>query len=145
MKTDGPFILNADDRPILATSAQYKAWIDSLHASDEWRQGGRAFETIFLRSDWLPSGIGAINTMFTPHAPVDARGPQVFQTHVSFGRAADGKFIDLPNICNIDLDRYHTRAEAMAGHNRFLGLIASEGIDAVIRVSLDRLRDPVRS
>jgi hypothetical protein len=70
--------------------------------------------------------------MFRAHAQVDSRGPKVFETSVSYGPVKDGRFVDFDNCLDIDCERYHTRGEALRGHQRFLTLVASEGIEALM-------------
>jgi hypothetical protein len=132
MLEQGPFILDDEHRPILVSPDRYVEWLESLQNSTAWCIGGWAWETICIRSDWLPGGVGAINTRFTPYAPVDSRGPKVFETSVSYGLVKDGRFVDIENCIDIYCERYHTRGEALSGHQRFLTLVASEGIQAIM-------------
>lgn len=134
----GPFILDANDCPVLVTSEEYTRWVKSLQASEEWRRGGKAFETIFVLSEWLPAGIGSITTMFEPYAPVDSRGPKVFQTSVSVGKASDGRFVDVGLTRTIKSVRYHTRQEAIQGHKRLMGLVSAEGIESLLAADMQR-------
>lgn len=127
----GPFILDADNKPKLVTSKEYTAWVKSLQASEEWRWGGMAFETIFIRSSWLPGGDGALNTMFEPYGHVGDRGPLVFETSISIGPCMDGQFVNTTGNRTFSLERYHSVAEAIAGHERFLRLVSQQGIAAV--------------
>jgi hypothetical protein len=141
--TEGPFILDATDQPVLASREEYANWIKSLQSSDGWRVGGKEFETIFVLSDWLPAGMGSIVTTFEPHSPVDSRGPKVFQTHVSVGRVADGKFMDPGATRVIKCVRYHTRQEAVDGHNALMRLISQEGIESLLVADMQRGTDAV--
>jgi hypothetical protein len=135
---EGPFILDANDCPVLATHEEYAHWVKSLQASEEWRWGGKAFETIFVLSEWLPAGIGSITTMFEPYAPVDSRGPKVFQTSVNVGKTADGRFVDVGLTRIIKCVRYHTREEAIQGHRRLMGLVSAEGIESLLAADMQR-------
>lgn len=136
--TEGPFILDANDRPVLASSEEYARWVKSLQASDGWRVGGKEFETIFVLSEWLPAGMGSIVTTFEPYSPVDSRGPKVFQTHVSVGKSADGQFQDVAAVRIIKCVRYHTRQEAIDGHRQLMRLISQEGIESLLVADIQR-------
>lgn len=127
----GPYILDADNIPKLVTGREYLAWVRSLQASEEWRFGGKAFETLFLRSDWLPGNAGAINTVFNPYAPEEGSFPMVFETTISIGHIVNWRFAN-PGANHVFCGRYHTREQAIAGHNRILNAIHSAGLAAVL-------------
>jgi hypothetical protein len=133
-KKIGPFILDADNRPKRVTSSEYKAWVKSLQASEEWRHGGMAFETIFVRGDWLPAGNGALNTTFVPHGQVSERGPLVFETSISIGQVEDGHFKNVAGNRHFVLESYPSLEDAIDGHERFLRLVSQEGVDAVMHL-----------
>lgn len=134
MSKQGPYILDSENRPILAirSGQSYESWVRSLQASEEWRWGGRSFETIFTKNDWLPDGQGSLVTMFEPYAIVDSIGPRVFHTYMTIGPVKDNAFVSTGNRIVL-MATYHTRESAIAGHVEILEAVSRDGLDAVIQ------------
>lgn len=133
MTEQGPYILDADNRPVLSGPGKsYQAWVRSLQASEEWRWGGKAFETIFLKNDWLPKGQGSLVTMFEPYAQVDADGPRVFKTTITIGPVENSRFVSVTGNRCVTMATYHTREQAIAGHEAVLRKIETGGLQSVM-------------